>query len=469
MSNGAAASSSEAAVASARVRSHPPGPPPRGLIDNVRYFYGFAFDPLGFVRGRFDRFGDIYWVPGGRAGDTGLYVARHPDHHREVLVTKASSFTKQHSAFKRLSRFLGEGLLTTDGSTWQRQRRMVGPAFSPARLAGYADMMLHHRRAGQSIDLGAAMMELTLRVVSRALFGHDSTGDTADVAHAMSIFQGSLITDALPEWIPTPGRRAFRRANESLDRIMYGMIARRRSGPSGAEGVRVGTASTQNDLLGTLVDAVDVEGDGAKLTEREVRDQLVTLFLAGHETTSHALTWSLYLLAKHPEILRKLHEELDAVLEDGRGARFDDLPKLPYTQQVFEEAMRLYPPVYSIARRASEDVEIGGYPIPAGAEVILWSYFTHRDPRFFPDPNAFRPERFAPENEAKIPRFAYLPFGAGPRACIGKTFALMEGKVLLATLARTHRFELADARDVLPRPRITLVPKGGVKVVVRAR
>jgi cytochrome P450 len=199
-----------------------------------------------------------------------------------------------------------------------------------------------------------------------------------------------------------------------------------------------------------------------------VRDQLVTLVLAGHETTSHALTWTIYLLAQHPEAMRKLQTELSTVL-GGRAAEYDDLPKLPWTGQVFDEAMRLYPPVYSLARRAIEDTEIGGYPVRKGSEVMVWTYFTHRDPRFFPEPEAFRPERFAPGEEAKLPRLAYLPFGGGPRACIGKAFATMEGRLLLANLEQRFSFELVKGQRVTPRPKITLVPQRRVKMRLHAR
>ncbi|MEO7096741.1 MAG: cytochrome P450 [Polyangiales bacterium] len=470
-------------------RSAPKGPPPRrGVVDALKYVWGFATDPIGFVGDRFARYGDVYFVPppatdllgrfrpGAGNGpadpgdEKGLFVFKHPDHLREVLVTRASSFGKDHTAFRSLSQVLGEGLLTTDGDQWKRQRRMVAPAFAPARLAGYARVMTEESlrtvrdwRDDQVIDLGAEMTSLTLRVVSRALFGHDSTGDTASVAHAMSTFQDWLTRpDVFPRAI-SPQRRAIARSIETLDRIIYGLIEKRRAHAAGKTG-----NDALPDLLGLLVTAVDEEGDGGTMSEREVRDQLVTLFLAGHETTSHALTWTIYLLSQHPEATAKLHDELGTVL-GGRAAEYDDLPKLPWTGQVFDEAMRLYPPVYSLARRATEDTEIGGYAVRAGSEVMLWTYFTQRDARFFPEPEAFRPERFAPGEEAKLPRMAYLPFGGGPRACIGKAFATMEGRLLLANLVQRFSFELVKGQRVAPRPKITLVPKRAVKMRLHAR
>jgi len=449
--------------------SIPPGPLPRAPgLGSLGYYLRFAIDPIGFVRERFEKYGDVYFARV-RGADDGLFVIRRPEHLKEVLVTRASSFTKEHSAFKSLSRFLGTGLLASDGEDWTRQRRMVAPAFQPSRLAGYAAIMSEEAIAladrwkdGARVEMGREMMELTLQVVSRTLFGHDVRSETEGVARAMSTFQTKISRpDLMPQWFPSPTRRELRSAIDTIDRIIFGMIERRRT--ENAEG-----RSAPHDLLQMLLTAVDEEGDGSKMSEQEVRDQLVTLFLAGHETTSHALTWTLYLLSQNPAAAVRLREELDAVL-DGRPATFEDLPKLVYTEQVLQEAMRLYPPVFSVARRAKEDTEIGGYRVPAGSEVMLWIYFTHRDARWFPDPTAFRPERFEPESEAKIPRYAYMPFGAGPRACIGKSFAMMEAKLILATLAARYSFELARGHRVIAQPRITLVPKHGMKMILRAR
>lgn len=452
-------------TAVAHAPAFPPGPPPRdGLLATARYAAGFFFDPLGFVGGRFERYGDIYYAP---SKGQGLYVLRHPDHLREVLVTRASSFTKTHTAFARLSLVLGDGLLTTDGDTWKRQRRMVQPAFAHDRLAGYAAAMTAEAaraaspwKDGDVRDMSREMMQLTLRVVCRTLFGHDvSPEHIRDVGQAMALFQASLIElDLLPTWLASSRRRKLESALAALDAMIYGLIAERRrhETPGGT------------DLLQRLLDAVDEEGDHGRLTEKELRDQLVTLLLAGHETTSHALTWTLYLLSQNPEVERALHVELAEVL-GARDPSYDDLPRLPLTEQVFLESMRMYPPVYSMARQASEDTEIGGYPVPAGSEVMLWVYMAHHDPRFYPEPHVFRPSRFSADEEAKRPKLAYLPFGAGPRACIGKVFAMVEGRLLLAALARRFRFVLAPGHRVVAQPRITLVPKHGMKMRIASR
>lgn len=447
----------------------PPGPPPRrrGVLRNLKYYAGFMRDPIAFVGDRFARYGDIYFAPG---PDGGLFAVKHPDHVREVLMTRASKFGKKHTAFERLSTVLGSGLLTAEGEQWKRHRRMIQPAFHPRRLDGYARVMAEEAsraaggwRDGETVDVSDAMMELTLRVVCRTLFGHDPGGEKDEVAQAMVGFHSSLggPQDLFPDWFPVPGRSRTRRASEALDRIVMRMVeARRGEIEAGAE--------RRDDLLQWLLEAVDEEGDGGRLGEREVRDELLTLFLAGHETTSHALTWTFYLLSQNPLAERALHEELERVL-GGRPAEYGDVSSLPYTEQVVKEAMRLYPPAYMVARRAVEDTEIGGYPVPAGSEVVVWLYMTHRDPRFFPEPTRFRPERFEPDEEAALPKCAYLPFGAGPRACIGRQFALIETVVVLATLAQRVRFRLAPGHRVEPRLRITMFPRHGMKMVAGKR
>ncbi len=453
------------AVASIPLSVFPPGPAPRrGLVDNAKYYREMLRDSIAFVGTRFAQFGDAYYVPN---RDAGLYVLRHPDHIRDVLITHAASYTKTHSGLERLSKVLGQGLLTSDGDVWKRHRRMIQPAFARQRLAEYATTMRDETlRATRSwsvdsaVDVNRAMMELTLHVVSRTLFSHDVTNATDDVSRAMTVLQDEVI-GLLPEWVPSPGRFRMRRAIATLDRIVGGMVRDRRS-------LVASGGAAPSDLLQALVTAVDDEGDHARLSESEVRDELVTLFLAGHETTSQALTWAWYLLARNPNAERTLHAELDSVLA-GRAPGYDDLPQLPYTEQVLKEAMRLFPPAYMLARRAQEATQIGEWPVARGSEVVMWIYHTHRDARWFPEPEAFQPERFAPDAEAKLPKLAYVPFGAGARACIGKVFAMIEGQLLLATIAQRYRFELASRGTVRARPRVTLGPRDPLRMMLRAR
>jgi cytochrome P450 len=441
----------------------PPGPAPRaGGLGSLGYYYRFWRDSIGFVEERFARYGDIYCAP---SSGVPLFVLRHPEHFWEVLARDGAKYSKAHTAYDMLTRFLGHGLLTTDGDTWRRQRRMVQPAFSNKRLAGYGRAMTEEAtrladgwRDGMTYDMSREMMELTLRAVCRTLFSHDVRSQSDHVAVAMDAFRRfASRPDPLPSWL-SPRRKKAEAAIAMLDEIIYGMIRERRAAPA---------ASADADLLHMLVTAVDEEAGGT-LDDREIRDQLVTLFVAGHETTSHALTWTWYLLSQNPEAERNLHDELRRVL-GGRAPGYDDLEALPYTRQVFEEAMRLYPPAYTIARRAEADTRIGGYDVPAGSEVVMWIYMTHHDARWYPDPWAFRPERFEPAAVAARPKLAYLPFAAGARACIGKMFAMVEGQLVLATLAQRYRLELEPGHVVVAEPSITLAPKHGMRMRLRKR
>lgn len=451
-------------AAPARV-AFPPGPPRRkaSVIGQLRYAYNFITDPIGFVAGRFERYGDIYYAP---AADGHLYVLRHPDHFREVFLTQAAKFKKKHTAFDQLARVLGNGLVNSDGEVWRRHRRMIQPAFHPTRLAEYAGVMIGESQKlaarwvdGHYYDLADEMTELTLRIVCKTLFSHDVSSAANDVGRAMVTLQNNMARpDLLPEWLPSPQRKRIADAIGLFDRIIYRLIDERTPGDANAPA----------DLLQRLVDAVDSEGDGKGLSRQEVRDELVTMFIAGHETTSQALTWTWYLLSQNRDAERALHAELDRVL-GGRPPTYDDLPQLTYTEQVLKESMRLFPPVYLLARRAEEDADIGGYTIPAGSEVVMWLYMTHHDPRWYPQPDTFRPERFTPEAEKQLPKLAYLPFGAGARACIGKIFAMNEAQLALATIAQNFRFELHPSQRIGLKPRITLSPRHGMRMKAIAR
>lgn len=438
----------------------PPGPDPiRTPWGFVRYFRDFVRDPIAFVQGRFDTFGDMYYAP---LGKTQLYVTRHPDHIRQALVTEGAKFgkTTEGRAAAQLKRFLGEGLLNANGEVWRRNRRTINPTLGRQRIAAYADTMVAHAedmladwRPGP-VEVSDQMMALTLRIVAKVLFDHDVEGETDTVGAAMRSFRTVTGTAAVvPQWIPTPTNRRMARSLQQMDDIVYGLIDARRAQPAEA-------LASQDDLLSVLVRAV--EEDDSALTRKQVRDELLTMFLAGHDTTSHALTWTLYLLSQNPEVEAKLHAELDAL--EG-PLDFAALDKLTYTGLCLDEAMRLYPPAPAISRSATEDVQVGGFTIPKGAELLVWIWHTHHDPRWFPEPEAFRPERFA-EAPAKG---TYLPFGMGSRLCIGKHFALMEAKLVLATICRRYSLRLADGQRVAADPRITLAPRYGMRMVATER
>jgi cytochrome P450 len=441
--------------------AQPKGPEFRGPL---RAAYGqlqLLFDPLGTVARRFERFGDAYRV---QQGDAHLYVLRDPDHIRDVLVTNAAAFDKQHTAFQRLSLLLGDALLTSDGERWRRQRRLVQPAFARSRLVQYSAVMVEEAaRASRELarpgrfDLGREMNALTLRIVTRTLFGQ-AFEESGETRAAMA---------ALNRWFATPPQllrlvpgvqRRFDRALATLDDVIERLIRTKRDAlPEDA-----GTT----DLLSALMQARDEQGEA--LTPRELRDQLLTLYLAGHETTSHALTWTLYLLTQHPEASAKLQVELERVL-GGRLPTYEDLAALPYTEQVLKEGLRLYPPAFVLPRHACEDTSIGPYRVAKGSEVVIWSFHTQRDARHYPEPERFRPERFEAQAEAARPKYAYLPFGAGQRACIGQMFAMIEAQLVLATLLPRLRFEYAASRPARIYTGVTLTPRGGMPMRVFSR
>jgi cytochrome P450 len=440
----------------------PPGPGRRSALQSALAQIEFVYDPLAAITRRFAKYGDAYWVD----QPTGpLFVFKHPDHVKDVLVTNASAFDKQHVAFRRLSLVLGDALLTSDGERWRRQRRLVQPAFARPRLAAYSGAMVDEARrsaqrlsAGGTFDLGREMNRLTLAIVTRTLFGQalDEGGKTA-----RAILE-------LNRWFSTPpiltpfqfkAKQRFQEVVDTLDSVIEGLIASKRA-------ALATNPTSSDDLLSALLSVRDEQDE--RLSERELRDQLLTLYLAGHETTSHALTWTLYLLSQHPDACARLRAEHDRVL-GGRLPTFDDVPALPYTECVLKEALRMYPPAFIVPRNACEDTTVGPYAVPKGSEVAVWIYVMQRDPRWFPEPERFRPERFEPEREAERPKYAYIPFGAGQRACIGQLFAMLEAQLILATLV--PRLDFAYARRRPPRASrgLTLAPAGGMPMRVRAR
>jgi cytochrome P450 len=447
--------------------SAPPGP----RINIVLAVIGqmlprvFPFDPLAFGLDNARTFGDIVYY---KAGPLRVFQVSHPDFARQVLVEEPEKFHKPRLIKNAFRPFAGEGLLTSDGPRWKEQRKLMQPAFHHGALARYADVMVRHAsrtadgfKAGQAIELQTEMSALTLPIVVECLFGGDVTQFANEVGGLMV-----AVLDAsnhrlnsplrLPSWVPTARHLRERRALQRLDQILHELIAARRAAPGG-----------RHDLLSTLLTAVDQE-TGARMSNEQLRDEMMTLFLAGHETTANLMTWTWFLLSRHPEAEAALFEQLDRVLQ-GRPPAIADLPALPQTEMIVREALRLYPPAPGVAREPIEDVSIGGYAVPKGSLISVNAFAMQRDARFFPEPERFDPGRFAPGWEQRISRYAYLPFGGGPRVCIGNGFALMEARLILATLAQRWRFTLEPGQDVRPMQLVTVRARDGIRMRVRTR
>jgi cytochrome P450 len=397
-----------------------------------------------------------------------LYFVADQGCIEEILVKKADSFHKDRTS-RLLARVIGNGLLVNEGESWRRQRRLIQPAFHQRQLESYAGQMVaaiarvsDGWRAGEVRDFHQEMMGVTLAIVAGALFGADLTADASEIGRTISDLMeqfshmlGLAARFQPPAWMPTPANRRLRASARKVDAVILDVIeARRRSG--------VGA----DDLLSLLIRARDE--DGGAMTDTQVRDEAMTLFLAGHETTGLAVTYALYLLAGEPERQARLADELSQVLA-GRLPTLGDLERLPFTEAVVLESMRLYPPAWAMAREAMSEVEIGGWRYPKGAEFVISPWVVHRDARTFQDPEAFRPERWADDLARRLPRFAYFPFGGGPRVCIGNRFAMMEAKLVLATALQRFRFETAPETSLSLMPSATLRPRHGVRLRLAAR
>lgn len=397
-----------------------------------------------------------------------FYLVVKPDYVQDVLVTHSDQFHKSHRDVAILSKFLGKGILVTDGSYHKRQRKLVQPAFHTARIQRYADVMVDytHRMLDGWTDGGVqpvdvAMRQLTMEIVAKTLFDAELSDQASVIGEAIETLQHIAgldfrVQNTIPDWLPLARNRRRAEAGETLNRVIREIIRERRR-----------TNEDRGDLLSMLLLSEDERG--ARMTDQEARDEAVTLFAAGHETTSNALAWTWYLLSQHPQVEARLHEEVDSVL-DGRKAALADLPSLKYTGMIIKEALRLYPPAWVLnAREAVEDVNIDGYVIPKNSYVFVSPYAVQRSSRYFNDPLKFEPERFSPENEKHIPRYTYFPFGGGPRVCIGNSFAMMEAQLILATVAQRCSLSLMPDQPVEIDPLITMGPKHGLRMGVRQR
>jgi cytochrome P450 len=425
----------------------------------------FPFDPLAFGLGIARRYGDIAHY---RLGPLHVYQVNHPDPARQILVEQPEKFYKPKLVKRAFRPIAGEGLLMSDGALWKQQHRLVQPAFHQRRLAVYGEVMVVEAlqlvapyRDGEIRDVGMEMAKLTLGVVVKTLFGSELPVEPKEVGRLMVavLKAGNRRVNSplrLRSWVPTRANLREREAFAGLDRILWIMIQNRRaSGESG------------DDLLSVLLSATDEESN-AGMTEQQLRDELMTLFLAGHETTATALTWTWYLLARHQEVEAKLLRELRDVLA-GREPAMEDLPNLPYTDMVVRESMRLYPPAPGFAREPIEDVTIGGWDIPKGSLVVVNTYALQHDARFFPEPERFEPERFAKGWEERMSRYAYLPFGGGPRVCIGNGFAMMEARLILATIAQKWRLTPESTEEIAPVQLLALRPGRPVRMRLERR
>jgi cytochrome P450 len=446
-------------MARATRNNFPPGPND-GL---KRWSFGpLNANPLEYFTKLARDYGD---VAGLRVLNFKSIFINHPDAIEEVLVTNARKFTKG-KVLRANRHVFGEGLLTSEGEFWLRQRRLAQPAFHRARIASYAATMVEYTqrlleewRDGEERDAHKEMMRLTLQIVGKTLFDADVQRDARDVGKSLELlleigadFRRTIL---IPHWVPTPTNLRVKREVAQIEKILYRIIAERRASGHDA-----------GDLLSMLLAAQDE--DGSRMTDKQLRDETITLFLAGHETTASTLSWTWWLLAQNPAVEAKLHAELDSVL-GGRPPSFEDLTKLAYTGHVITESLRLYPAAWGMARLVVEDHEVAGYPVTKGMGVAMAQWVVHRDPRWYDTPEKFLPERWEGDLLKRLPRFAYFPFGGGPRQCIGNSFALMEAALLLATIAQKFRLRLVANHPVVPLASITLRPRHGVRVLLERR
>lgn len=436
----------------------PPGPDGLPFVGTQ---LTFLRDPYGFMTRMAREYGDVVaW----ENPDGMIYQLNHPDQIEHVLVQRNENYIKGENFQHILGPMTGNGILNSEGAVWRRNRHLIQPAFHPERIRNYAAMMtdfteemLEKWNDGETRSIHDDMMGVTLQIVARALFGVDIDDQINTVGASLETFMESterLSNFVLPPSVPTPSRRRIANARESLDEVVYQLIRERRTNP------------TEHDVISRLLEVTDENGNS--MSTEQIRDEVVTLLLAGHETTALSLTLTAYLLAQYPDVEETLVAELDEVL-GGEPPTMDDLSELTYTEQVVKESMRLYPPVPGIVREPVKPDIVGGYRIPAGATVRMHQWVVHRDPRWYDDPLAFRPERWTDDLEASLPKLAYFPFAAGPRRCIGERFAMLEARLLLATIYQQYHLELEPGTDLDLMATITARPKNEIPMTVRRR
>ena len=440
----------------------PPGPKGHFLLGSI---VEMSRDWLGFYQRCAEQYGDVVLV---RLAHVPVYLIAHPRDIETVLVTNTANFTKS-SDYRALARVLGKGLLTSEGDFWRRQRGLIQPAFHKQNIQAYAQVMtaatariLDSWKDGEERNLHDDMMRVTLEIVAQCLYSAEVSGDAERVGKAMEVVMERFVTNAslavlFPFDIPLVFVRRESRAIRTLNEIIGGIIQERRA-----------SNQKHENLLDMLLRARDA--DGNPMSDTQLRDEVMTLFLAGHETTAIALSWACYLIAQHADVEAALARELQEVLGI-RAPAPDDLPRLRYTEMVLKETLRLYPAVWGIGRKAIADCELGGYGIPAGSNIFILQWRTQRDARFFPDPERFDPERWRddPLRSGKIPRYAYFPFGGGPRVCVGASFAMMEATLLLAMIQQRFHLELVPNHPIEILASVTLRPKHGIKMIAQSR
>jgi cytochrome P450 len=451
---------SQAAAPEAPAGRQPPGPRGHFLLGSLPEFAG---DILGFLTACVREHGDLVRF---RLAGSEVFFLHRPQEIETVLLTQRTNFIKHTFFWRHVTAIFGNGLLTSEGEFWLRQRRLAAPAFHPERISSYgsamaafADRLAQRWRDGEVRDVHRDMMRVTMEIVSKTLFDVEVEEEIEEVSRAFDLVIREIALRfrrpfRIPDAVPTPGNLRYRRGVALLDRLVARILAERRARPG-----------DRGDLLSILLAARDEEGK--PMSDAQLRDEVITLFLAGHETTAIALSWTLFLLARHPEAEETLRREISQTLPD-RLPSAADLPRLPYAEAVVKESLRLYPPAYVIGREALSECVLGGYPVPARSTIYFSPWVLHRDPRWFVDPERFRPERWSDGSTARLPRYVYIPFGGGPRICIGERFAMMEIVLVLVTLLRRFRLVMAGP-DPVAFPSITLRPEGGVPMRIARR